>query len=248
MNKSNAFFDDFTMIARVMPALTVAFPILLIALLNGLLAAKWLEAGVGVSLATIVVFYLSYIAREWGKSSEEKIYKKLGAMPTTIIMRFSDDKVDEVSKTQCHKWFNDKGEQYLLPMSKKEERADKQSDNKYTNAMKGLRVYANSHRDKFPRVYQELKKYNYWRNLYGCKKFAIVSYLILGIREVLVIDNFGLKDMVLCPFPKYAVLIGLTLWIVLYCLTVTRKTVERNAFDYAITLMETTYTMDFELS
>ena len=54
-----------------------------------------------------------------------------------------------------------------LPASEEEKNLDSQSDSKYESAAKHPCIYANSHREQFPRVYQELKKYNYWRNLYG---------------------------------------------------------------------------------
>ena len=82
-------------------------------------------------------------------------------------------------------------------------------------------------------MYQELKKYNFWRNLYGCKVLATVSYAILLLREFVVIDSFSLKEMLIVPFPKYIILVGLLIWICLFCSIVTKKTVKRNAFDYA---------------
>lgn len=43
-----------------------------------------------------------------------------------------------------------------LPMSLAEESEDLQTDEKYINAMRFLRTYANSNRDKLPRVSQDL--------------------------------------------------------------------------------------------
>lgn len=125
-----------------------------------------------------------------------------------------------------------------LPLSSSEEQADSMSDEKYISAIIFLRTYANSNRDKLPRVYQELKKYNFWRNLYGCKVLSVTAYLILMLREFVIIDSFSLKEMIITPFPKYVVFLGLFVWVVLFCSIVTKKTVKRNAFDYAKTLLE----------
>lgn len=43
-------------------------------------------------------------------------------------------------------------------------------------------VYSNSHRLEEPRVYQELKDYNFWENLYGTKWIEIAIYIVLAIR------------------------------------------------------------------
>ena len=38
-----------------------------------------------------------YITRGLGKSYEEKMYKELGGMPTTIIFRFDDNIIADIS-------------------------------------------------------------------------------------------------------------------------------------------------------
>ena len=65
----------------------------------------------------------------------------------------------------------------------------------YSSSMTYLRKYANSNRDVEPRVYQELKEYNYWRNLYGCKWISIIIYLLIAIREIIIIDSFNVRNI-----------------------------------------------------
>ena len=238
MESVKKYFDDFVFAARVMPAMTAGLPLLILAVYNGIVANSWSEASTSFALAIILIAFSAYIAREWGKNYEGKMFEELGGIPTTIILRFSDNKIDGVSKVKYHQWFNNNLTDVSLPMSLTEETVDSTSDEKYISAMTFLRTYANSNRDRFPRVYQELKKYNFWRNLYGCKILATVSYAILLLRELIVIDSFSLKEMLIAPFPKYVVLVGLLIWICLFCSIVTKKTVKRNAFDYAKTLLE----------
>lgn len=238
MESVKKYFDDFVFAARVMPAMTAGLPLLIIAVYSGIVANSWSGTSTSFALAIILIAFLAYIAREWGKNYEGKMFEELGGMPTTIILRFSDNKIDSVSKMKYHQWFNNNLADVSLPMSLSEEMVDSTSDEKYISAMTFLRTYANSNRGRFPRVYQELKKYNFWRNLYGCKILATVSYAILLIREFVVIDSFSLKKMLIAPFPEYVVLVGLLIWICVFCSIVTKKTVKRNAFDYAKTLLE----------
>ena len=56
-----------------------------------------------------------------------------------------------------------------------------------------LRNYANSNRNKEQRVYQELKEYNFWRNLYGTKGIALVVYLLIIVREITLHGTIGIK-------------------------------------------------------
>jgi len=214
---------------------------------NGVVKCKWMEAGIGLALSLVVISFAAYIVRELGKTYEEKFYKALGGMPTTIILRFSDDTIDDITKVKYHKWLNEKIPDLQLPESEEEENLDSKSDRKYESVTKHLRIYANSHREQFPRVYQELKKYNYWRNLYGCKWYVLSIYAILAIREILMVDKFGIADIFRNPVPKYTMLLVLVVWSILFCSIVSQKTVKRNAFDYAKTLLETVDVMSGDL-
>ena len=239
METVKKYFDDFVFAARVMPAATAGLPLLIIAVYNGVVVNSWSETSTSFALAIIFIAFSAHIAREWGKNYEGKMFEELGGMPTTIILRFSDNKIDSISKLKYLQWFNDNLAGVSLPISLAEKTADSTSDEKYISVMTFLRTHANSNRDRFPRVYQELKKYNFWRNLYGCKILVTVLYVFLLLREFVVIDSFSLKEMIIAPFPKYIVFIGLLIWICLFCSIVTKKTVKRNAFDYAKTLLET---------
>lgn len=237
MKKLRNLFDDYIIAARVMPAVTVVLPLLIILLYKGILKGGWTENSIEVILAMVFILFLANIARELGKTYERKMFKKLGALPTTIVMRFTDDTIDNITKVKVHEWFNrEKG--CSLPLSSQEEEGDNESDIKYTNATRQLRIYANEHRDELPRVYQELKKYHYWRNLYGCKICGLIIYIVVCVREYIMIDAFNLKDLVFNPAPQYIVFIGMIIWGLLWCTFVTRKNVKRCAFDYAVTLVE----------
>ena len=56
-------------------------------------------------------------------------------MPTTIILRFSDDTIDDITKVKYHKWLNEKIPDLQLPESEEEENLDSQSDSKYESVI-----------------------------------------------------------------------------------------------------------------
>jgi len=93
MESVKKYFDDFVFAARVMPAMTAGLPLLIIAVYNGIVANSWSEESTSFALAIIFIAFSSYIAREWGKNYEGKMFEELGGMPTTIILRFSDNKM-----------------------------------------------------------------------------------------------------------------------------------------------------------
>lgn len=117
MESVKKYFDDFVFAARVMPAMTAGLPLLIIAVYNGIVANSWSGTSTSFALAIILIAFLAYIAREWGKNYEGKMFEELGGMPTTIILRFSDNKIDSVSKMKYHQWFNNNLADVSLPMS-----------------------------------------------------------------------------------------------------------------------------------
>lgn len=235
MDKIKGFFDDFTFHARVMPIIVLLIPIITIGIFEGIVHDSWLEKSVLVVICLTVLTITSKVARNLGKEYEKKMYNQLGGMPTTIVLRFSDDTFDNITKQRYHKKLN-QIEGLSLPLDESSEKLS--DDQQYTSAANILRNYANSNRDKEPRVYQELKEYNFWRNLYGAKGIALCIYLIVTIRELIIKDTINLKQAFLHPYPDYMALIIMVLCIAFIVLFVNQKTVKHKGFDYAKTLIE----------
>ena len=81
-------------------------PIVIIAIFKGIVQDSWFENVVIVFLSLTFLTMTSKIARNLGKEYEKKMYKQLGGMPTTIVLRFSDQTFDEVTKQRYHKKLN----------------------------------------------------------------------------------------------------------------------------------------------
>ena len=210
MNKVKNFFDDFTFHARVMPIMVVTMPIVIAAISKGILQGGWSE-NIGLILLSLVYFTMtSKIARNLGKSYE-------------------------VTKKRYHKKLN-QFDGLVLPLDASDETSD--TDLQYISASNILRNYANSNRNKEQRVYQELKEYNFWRNLYGTKGIALVVYLLIIVREITLHGTIDIKNIFLNPYPDYVVLILMTLYAVTFVLFVNKQTVIIKAFDYAKSLIE----------
>lgn len=230
------FFDDFTFRARVMPILTALLPVILLGFFKGYIFKDFFDISIYCFFILIFCTFASKVARELGKKYEEKMYSKLGEKPTTIALRFSDNTIDKVTKVRYHRIINDKLEGIILPLSASEESSE--SDSMYQSAITIIRNYANDNRNTEPRVYQELKEYNYWRNLYGCKWISITFYVLIAVREIYMNSAFSLKEIIVKPYPEYIAFLLMILGIVGMCLCVNEDTVKRKAFDYAKTLIE----------
>ena len=218
-----------------MPVLVIFCPIFLIGIFNGIIYDSWAENAFLVFICLVFLTITSKIARNLGKEYEKKMYKELGGVPSTIVLRFSDSTFDSVTKQRYHKKLN-KFAGLKLPMQDPDEVPE--DDEQYASAANILRNYANSNRTTEQRVYQEIKEYNFWRNLYGTKWIALLFYLVITIREIIVKEPIDLKQVFLYPYPDYMTLFIMVLCIVILAFFVNKKTVQRKAFDYAKTLIE----------
>lgn len=234
MDAAKKHFDEFTWQTRVMPVIVVAIPLLLAAIAKGFSLSGLPETGFMVVIIVAVLSLLYRLGRNLGKKCEARMVNRLGAMPTTILLRFSDARIGTVSKQHYHQRLN---EVYALqlPLDQAAERPE--DDEQYDAAARSLKNRANFDRGTEFRVYQELKEYHYFRNLCGIKPIALVVYAVLAVRETMLIPNFNLQSLFLTPIPNYLSFAIFLLAIILGCL-VTAKGVEERAFSYAIALIE----------
>ena len=237
MKEIKDLFDDFNLHARIIPALITTIPIYIYLLLKNIINVNFLEkifinSAIGILL--IAIFYR--VVRNLGKKYEEKMYKKLRGKPTTIILRYSNNLIDETSKTRYHKKLNKKVPGIKLPTKKEEEKAE--DDIQYESSINWLRKYTNSNRDKEPRTYQELKDYNFWRNLYASKKIIILTCIITIVIELFSLRTEKFIDIIRNPYPKCITLSIMLLILIISCLIINKNNVEGKAFDYAKTLLE----------
>lgn len=236
MEKIKGFFDDFSFHARIMPVAVTLLPILTATIFKGFSTGDWSENAIAGAFALAGLTFLSRLVRNEGKKFESRMFDRLGAMPSTILLRFSDHRINHVTKKKYHQRINAVFG-LSLPLSEGEETAD--DDAQYDSACTSLRNRANSNRESEPRVYQELKEYHFLRNLYGAKWTCVGGYSVLLVREIICIEQFNLKNAFLNPYPDYISCFVFLLFIAVMCFFVTAKPVEAWAFDYAKALVET---------
>ncbi|WP_410495709.1 hypothetical protein QTL86_18625 [Cellulosilyticum sp. ST5] len=236
MDKIKIFFDDFTFHARVMPVLVMLLPIIILGCIKGILTNGFMDTTLYITIFVICLTVMSKMARNKGKAYEAKMYSDLGGKPTTILMRFSDTNINNVSKKKYHERLNQRLEGINLPLSSEEE--TEESDLLYEATINWLRNHATHNRKEEFRVQQELKEYNFWRNMYGIKYIGLVLYILIGIREYFMIEEFNINAMIKSPYPQYIALWCIIISIVVIVFGVNKKTVKDKAFDYSKTLIE----------
>ena len=150
----------------------------------------------GLGLAGILIVsliaVLARISRNLGKKKEDKLFLELGAPLTTILLRYSDDEIDSVTKDRYHLILNNNIPNLSLPLTLNDELVDiKKSDDKYASATRWLR---NKTRDGklYPLIFKDNVNYGFVRNLLGLKSPALVFYILLFILEFM--KTFNIKN------------------------------------------------------
>lgn len=168
------------------------------------------------------------------KRSFDEFTWQTRVMPSVIMLRFSDLTIGGVSKQRYHQRLNDVYG-LKLPLDASAEKSE--DDEQYDAAIRSLKNRANFNRNTEFRVYQELREYHFFRNLYGIKPITLCMYIMFAIREVWMIPNFSIKNLCLNPVPDYISFLIFVLGIVLSFL-ITSKGVEERSFSYAKALIE----------
>lgn len=159
--------DPYELRARLFPGLLVLLPaILYLALLYGT------RSPIVVGLGSVLVacggpYFLSSFVRTWGLRAQERLYRRWGGPPSTLLMRHRDTRLPMETKARYHELA---GARLGIGMpSSEDEREDPiRADETYTAAADALRPLTND-RKTFPFVFKELVAYGFNRNAYGSR-------------------------------------------------------------------------------
>lgn len=144
-----------------------------------------LIVGLGISIP------LSVLARTLGKKEQEKLIKKWGALPATLILRNVDDSLNLETKRRYHQRLSLLTN---LDLPTHEQELDNPIDakQKFDSCIDYLRQ---STRDKvkYSLVFNENIYYGRTRNLFGLKPLGLlICIVLLVIQLVLVTKNYGI--------------------------------------------------------
>jgi len=168
--------DRYTITARLVPAVAVALPTgLALAMLFPQDLVTW-GAGTGVLTTTGLTLLLAENARRRGKAVEARIHEKLGAKPTTILLRHSDDRIEAPTKSRYHACLARIVPGVSLPSPDEEADDPGAADVQYQSCVRSL-LERTRDRSAFPLVFKELCLYGMVRNTRGLKGSAVLFAL-----------------------------------------------------------------------
>jgi len=181
--------DPYERKARLYPALLLIAP--LVAAGVALLSAKL--SGVQSLGAAIVgcggAFLLTQLARDAGKNREKSLFAKWGGLPSVVIFRHRDPRLDPITKVRYHKKLTGLVKEAEAPTVEQEQTDPASADTIYSAWSNYLRVNTRDTK-KFGLLFQENVNYGYRRNVWGLRPIGIVvcmaSVVACGVRLYLI--------------------------------------------------------------
>lgn len=223
--------DEYTLKARVIPALAVILPYIQ--------AMQSPQTNIAASLNSLLIngiflFIIANVVRDLGAKIQEKLYKQWGGIPSTIILRWRDNTLEPSLKERYHKFLS-KHTGIDFPDPAKEASDPEQADKIYSSSVKWLKEQTRDH-SKFHLVFCENISYGFWRNLLALKIIGLFVALIFAalsgvdvyrlLHQQTGYDKNLITSVIFCLA---------TLWFWSFC--VREKQVKKAAYCYAKTLL-----------
>ena len=238
------YFDQYTVVARFMPALFSVFPFVLTMLV-------WCPSSktiIGSSLTILISFgvmtFISMVISNLGNKFQKRLFSIWGGAPTTVILRHADQTLDKYTKQRYHTWLNNKIDELNLPRLNDEVKDLADADLKYQSAINFLREFTRD-KTKYPAVYRDNIAYGFARNLLAIRKFGLlISFIcviinlylmwpVSGLLSKIDIDSEVLKDY----FPGIGAGFASIVFVFVFLVVVNNNFVKKRGFRYARTLL-----------
>ena len=177
-----------------------------------------------------------------GNVLQDKLFKKWGGAPTTLILRHSDNELDKYTKQR----YREKLVSLVSNFKNVSERAERanptDADQYYISAINYLREKTRDS-EKYPLILKENMNYGFSRNLLAFKSTAITIILIsLAISLLIIVVTFKDKYVDINSLsllsPQYYVLVILhIIFLLFWCLMINETWVKVRAYAYAKRLL-----------
>jgi hypothetical protein len=230
-------FDKYAWQARRLPALLTLLPLALCFVAWVPKAEDAVKPLIGIVVGAGVLVLLVQFARDAGKAAEQKLFAAWGGMPSTVMLRHADRRIDSVTKTRYHAALGQLVPGIQMPSPEDEQADPAAADTVYQSCGTYLRSKTRDE-TKFPLLLAENMTYGFRRNLYGLKPWGIFLALI-GAGGC--IGKLIVEHQQKAPFSPLSVLClaGCLVLFLIWVLAINPAWVRQAAEAYALRLLET---------
>lgn len=225
---------SYEFLARIRPLLLVCLP-------AGASIIAWFPEAitgwnvlVGVLITVGIPFVLSEWIAEVGRQQQAALWNGWGGAPTTQMLRYSDDRIDPITKSRIHAKLKRLCPEAAIPKDAAAEMTGPDAaDQAYHAAVQVVRVLARENRAMYPSVFRANFRYGFRRNTWSIRPIGItvsLAALLAGIAAL----NWSYGNT---GYAIVAIVLSL-LNITIFSSLVTSKWVRQAADVYAQRLLE----------
>jgi hypothetical protein len=241
MNFFSVITDPYDRGARLLPALLLVFPIAVMLTLYLQTIPSDIQPLIPLAIFSAFAFLITNLIRDMGKRKEANLFDKWGGKPSVAIFRYSNNKIDIVTKERYHKKLSMMCK--TSSVSTEDEQNDKEkADVIYTSWSKYLQSRTRD-RKIFYLLYRENIAYGFRRNTYGVRYIGmIISLFSLLTNIIWLLYNYKNNE---CFNIFQCISTGISiLFFFLWCFVTTDTWVHVIADRYAAQLAEATDMID----
>lgn len=196
MSEFSKYFDEYSFNARVKPALFLVFPIFISLLVLFEPSRTWTGSTVTFLVAFGVINFAANQMSAKGNALQDKLFKKWGGAPTTIILRHADNTIDSVTKSRYMDRLAVLISNFSPTTPEYEQANPERSDELYRSASNYL-IEHTRNTTIYPLVFKENIAYGFARNIRAFKSLGIFITVssLLGSLVVTYLDATTLGSM-----------------------------------------------------
>ncbi|HBS06128.1 MAG TPA: hypothetical protein DEA96_14265 [Leptospiraceae bacterium] len=168
-----AFSSSYERRAQLFPAVLVAVPLFVLALLFGI-EVSWKMAGISLILGAAIGYLMATMVAERGRALQTEVFAHV--LPTTVLLRHSDDRVDVYSKARYHSVLSN-GTGLAFPNMQTESQDQRAADAIYASGVEWLKEQTRD-TTKFAVLFKKLTDYGFVRNVVAIRNYGIALDLI----------------------------------------------------------------------
>ena len=229
-------FDPYERQARIIPALIVVLPLILV--INAL--TPEIFSGSGLFFTAIGIYLgialMATIVRDSGRRVEQTLFKEWGGIPTTQLLQHKDTNIEVQTKQRYHKFLQSHITDLVLPNAEEEKNHPDKANDAYASAVSWLREQTRDTKI-FSLVFAENCSYGFRRNLFGMKQMGIVLSILSFIVSIsTILDTSGIDTSSLSSSILLSIAVSLIL-LLYWFLIVKSSWVKEARFAYAYRLL-----------
>lgn len=227
--------DRYTYCARLLPALIVSLPFLILLFITLPIIWKLIGALSAMGVSVALIFLMAQCGRDAGKRKEPELFRTIGGKPSTRLLRHSDGTLPPATKKRYHDFLAANAPGFTPPTLQQETVDPDAADRMYDSAVDWLRAKTRDTK-LHDLLFAENISYGFRRNLWGMKPMGITTCLF----GALVIAGlfFGIPSFDMAPPVAAAMLMIITIQIFFWVVVIRPRWVAIPAEAYAKTLLE----------